>query len=82
MTDVVKFDTLKDGPARKKLSTTALYIQSKFANFVVAKELARRHGDEGIVSVSVNPGALKSDLTRHIDSLLKKIVLVRPSSPQ
>ncbi|KAH8115062.1 NAD-binding protein [Phellopilus nigrolimitatus] len=59
------WDTLKDSPARKKWSTAALYAQSKFGNVVVARELARRYADEGIVSISVNPGNLKTDLQRH-----------------
>ncbi|TDL26765.1 NAD(P)-binding protein [Rickenella mellea] len=81
MTDSIKFDTLKDGPARKKLSTTGLYIQSKFANLVDASELARQYGDQGIVSISLNPGALKSDLSRHVDSLIQRAILKIISYP-
>jgi len=33
-------------------------------NVVFAKELARRYGDQGIVSTSLNPGAIRSDLWR------------------
>lgn len=66
------FNTFKDGPARKAAGTQKLYSQSKnvshpadclrprfdFAqgNVVFATELARRYGDQGIVSTSLNPG--------------------------
>lgn len=36
-------------------------------NVVVAKELARRYGDK-IVSMSLNPGNISSDLQRHLPS--------------
>jgi len=41
----LKFDTLKDGPTRDKLSKAGLYLQSKFGNLVYATELARRYGE-------------------------------------
>ncbi|KAJ7151442.1 hypothetical protein C8R43DRAFT_1005187 [Mycena crocata] len=63
--DTVDLDALIDGPMRNKLGTAKLYMQSKFANIVVSNELARRYGDKGIVSVSLNPGNLKTDLQRH-----------------
>ncbi|KAH8115056.1 NAD-binding protein [Phellopilus nigrolimitatus] len=62
----LKWDTLKDSPARRKYNKWLLYGQSKFGNVVVAKELARRYADEGIVSISVNPGNLTTDLHRHV----------------
>lgn len=34
-------------------------------NVVFTTELARRYGSEGVVSICVNPGNLKSDLQRH-----------------
>ncbi|KIM74375.1 hypothetical protein PILCRDRAFT_80169, partial [Piloderma croceum F 1598] len=68
------FNTFKDGPARKKLGTQRLYSQSKFGrigNVVFATELARRYGDQGIVSTSLHPGSLTSELQRHLGSILK-----------
>jgi len=65
----IQFDTLKDTPQRKKLSTTSLYGQSKFGDIVFAKELARRYGDKNIVSISLNPGNVSTDLYRHGSSL-------------
>ncbi|OCH84893.1 NAD-P-binding protein [Obba rivulosa] len=61
----IDFDTLKDSPKRSKLGTQKLYFQSKFANVVYSNELHRRYGDRGIVSVSLHPGNLKTDLQRH-----------------
>jgi len=59
------FNTFKDGPARKKMGTQLLYCQSKYGNVVFASELARRYGDQGIVSTSLHPGSVKSDLQRY-----------------
>ncbi|KAH7882120.1 hypothetical protein F5I97DRAFT_1817637 [Phlebopus sp. FC_14] len=61
----LKFDTWRDGPARKKESTMALYGQSKTGNIVFSAELTRRYGDQGIISVSLNPGVIKTELQRH-----------------
>lgn len=36
------------------------------ANVVVARQVAKRYGDQGILSVSVNPGVLRTDLQRYI----------------
>lgn len=44
-----------------------------------ALELARRYGDKGIVSISLNPGNLKTDLDRHA-KWLNSIVLVSIAS--
>jgi NAD(P)-dependent dehydrogenase (short-subunit alcohol dehydrogenase family) len=68
------FSTFKDSPARKKLSTTDLYGQSKTGNIVQAFELARRYGSEGIVSIPLNPGNIKTDLARHMPSFLRSIL--------
>jgi len=73
-TSQIHWDTLKDSPARKKLGTQNLYIQSKFGNVVWAQELARRYADSGIVTTSCNPGNLKSDLQRHMSCVQKSLV--------
>ncbi|KAJ7449545.1 NAD-P-binding protein [Mycena latifolia] len=59
------FSTFKDGPARKKLGEKKLYGQSKFANVVFSNELARRYADQGIISIALHPGNIKTDLGRH-----------------
>jgi len=70
----IDWDTLKDGPARKKKGTQSLYMQSKFGNVVFAQELTRRYGNEGIVSTSMNPGNLKTDLQRHVHGIAGRIL--------
>ncbi|KAG2127571.1 uncharacterized protein EDB93DRAFT_1096508 [Suillus bovinus] len=72
------FNTFKDGPARKKCSKATLYNQSKFGNVVLALGLAKRYGDQGIISTALNPGIINSDLLRHtgtqFPSIVKKIL--------
>ena len=38
-----------------------------------SNELARRYGDEGIVSISLHPGAIDTDLGRHASSLIQRL---------
>ncbi|KAK0446959.1 NAD(P)-binding protein [Desarmillaria tabescens] len=73
LTHRINWDTLADGPSRRAWwsSTEALYHQSKFANVVFSNELARRYGDEGIVSISLNPGNINSELLRHKSSIVR-----------
>ncbi|KAJ8585184.1 NAD(P)-binding protein [Rhizopogon salebrosus TDB-379] len=66
------FNTFKDGPARNKCTTRTLYSQSKFGNIVLALELAKRYGDEGIISTALNPGNIRSDLLRHVPNLVQQ----------
>ncbi|KAJ6598270.1 NAD(P)-binding protein [Mycena vulgaris] len=58
------YATFKDTPARRKRHPADLYAQSKWANAVFSAELARRYGDDGIISTSVNPGNLRTNLSR------------------
>ncbi|KAF9234415.1 hypothetical protein BU15DRAFT_52625 [Melanogaster broomeanus] len=52
----LKFDTWRDGPARRKESAISMYGQSKTGNIIFSAELKRRYGEQGIVSTSLNPG--------------------------
>ncbi|KAJ7209097.1 NAD-P-binding protein [Mycena rebaudengoi] len=61
----IDYDTLRDSPQRRKIGSQILYNQSKLGNVVVSAELARRYGEQGLVSTSLNPGNLKTDLARH-----------------
>ncbi|KAJ8517408.1 hypothetical protein ONZ45_g5423 [Pleurotus djamor] len=63
-TSSLNFETFKDGPARLKKGNQYMYVQSKFGNLVFSTELARRYGDQGIVSAGVNPGNIQSELQR------------------
>jgi NAD(P)-dependent dehydrogenase (short-subunit alcohol dehydrogenase family) len=65
------FDTFKDSPKRRTFDSNSLYCQSKFGNVVVALELARRYGDQGIVSTSLNPGNIKTDLQRYLPGIAR-----------
>ncbi|KAF9233129.1 hypothetical protein BU15DRAFT_80436 [Melanogaster broomeanus] len=65
------FNTWKDGPARRKESLVSLYGQSKTGNIAFSAELKRRYGDQRIVSTSLNPGAIRTELSRHAGSLMK-----------
>lgn len=68
------FGTFRDGPRRRRWMTEFLYVQSKFGNVVFSNELARRYGDEGIVSIAVNPGNLKNtQLSRHLRTWWTKL---------
>ncbi|KII88444.1 hypothetical protein PLICRDRAFT_176032 [Plicaturopsis crispa FD-325 SS-3] len=72
------FDTFKDGPKRRKRSGDALYCQSKYGVLLYAEELAKRYGDQGIISTAVNPGNIRTDLMRHltrVEDLLLSIIL-------
>lgn len=60
----IDYDTLRDGPRRRKLTTNALYGQSKLGNIFMANELARRYGDK-LVAISLHPGIFPTELQRH-----------------
>ncbi|KAH7912544.1 hypothetical protein BJ138DRAFT_1148135 [Hygrophoropsis aurantiaca] len=68
------FATFKDGAKRKKYSKYTLYGQSKFGNVVHAAELHRRYAPEGIVTISLNPGNIQSDLQRHLPAVQRKLM--------
>ncbi|TFK24393.1 hypothetical protein FA15DRAFT_417920 [Coprinopsis marcescibilis] len=68
------FNVLKDGPARRKMHPGKLYSLAKLGNVLLSNELAKRYGDQGLVSISCNPGNLESDLLRHSPWLLKFVI--------
>ncbi|EIM86317.1 NAD-P-binding protein [Stereum hirsutum FP-91666 SS1] len=70
----IDYATLKDGPERRRLGTQALYAQSKYASVVFARELARRYGDQGLVSIAMNPGNLKTNLQKEVAGWQRVIV--------
>ncbi|KAH9005636.1 NAD-P-binding protein [Lactarius hatsudake] len=73
----IRWATLAPGndsfEARKELTSTKLYGQSKLGNILFSKELARRYGAEGIVSASLHPGIIHTDLGRYSGSFLNWI---------
>ncbi|KAF9479833.1 NAD(P)-binding protein [Pholiota conissans] len=66
-TDKIDFNTLSDTAARKRKGPYALYFQSKLGNVLVSNEYARRYGNQGIVSTSLNPGNIQSELVRYMN---------------
>ncbi|OJJ50261.1 hypothetical protein ASPZODRAFT_149653 [Penicilliopsis zonata CBS 506.65] len=50
------------------------YMQSKVGNVFLAHEVAQRLAADGILSVSVNPGLMKTDLQRHMPPLAGRIM--------
>lgn len=58
-------ESLNDGPKRQSMHTADLYAQSKSGNLVFSNALARKYGNQGIVSISLNPGNINSDLWQH-----------------
>jgi len=76
------WDALKDGPVRnKKLNRITAYFQSKWGNVVFAKELARRYADQSVVSTALNPGAINTELYRHIPRWAGAILNLFLSAP-
>ncbi|KAG8941421.1 hypothetical protein FRC04_004214 [Tulasnella sp. 424] len=71
---LIKFDTLKDGPARHKLGKRGLYAQSKYGVLAFSNELAKRYGSQGIISNAVNPGNLSTELQRHTSAAVAFII--------
>ncbi|KAI0046508.1 NAD-P-binding protein [Auriscalpium vulgare] len=63
--------------ARKRLGIMKLYGQSKLGNVLLSNELARRYGAQGVVSIAVHPGSIKTDLGRHMNSWSPPILIAR-----
>jgi NAD(P)-dependent dehydrogenase (short-subunit alcohol dehydrogenase family) len=55
-------------------SPWSLYAQSKAGNVILAAETARRYAADNILTVSLNPGHLKTELQRHFDSCVMSLV--------
>ncbi|KAF9805012.1 hypothetical protein IEO21_09228 [Rhodonia placenta] len=75
----LNWDAFKDGPERRKVSTENLYNQSKFANVVVARQIAKRYADKGVISISLNPGGIDTELQRYVPgtkrNMMRKLIL-------
>ena len=57
-----------DSPPQDK---TKNYVTSKTGNWFLASELARESSGLGIISVTQNPGSLKTNLLRHAGSFMR-----------
>ncbi|KAI1108111.1 hypothetical protein F5Y14DRAFT_437401 [Nemania sp. NC0429] len=58
----------------ESLSAKDKYFGSKLGNYLHAAEYATRHRADGVVSVSLNPGALDSELWRTQFSLVRSLM--------
>ncbi|KAI0662127.1 NAD(P)-binding protein [Cubamyces menziesii] len=72
--NTLHWDTFKDTPQRRKMAREALYYQSKFGNVVVANQVAKRYADKGIISISVNPGNIRTELQRYVPAFARKVM--------
>jgi len=70
----MNFNTFKDGPARRKMDPAQLYSQSKFGNLVFTSEYARRYASQGIVSIAVHPGNIRTDIVQHMQGIKPMIL--------
>jgi NAD(P)-dependent dehydrogenase (short-subunit alcohol dehydrogenase family) len=50
---------------------TKIYVESKVGNWFLASQLARDVGRHGILSVTQNPGNVKTNLLRHAPSIMR-----------
>lgn len=65
----IYWDTFVPGSVRSKRSPFDLYNQSKAGDVVIAREFAKRFADKNIIFSSVNPGNIKTELTRYTSPL-------------
>lgn len=59
----------------KMSSKWEAYGQSKWSNIMVANEIAKHYGDKGITAHSLNPGVIKTELTRY-SSFIERALIV------
>jgi retinol dehydrogenase-12 len=59
---------------KTKLSPWNLYTQSKAGNVILASETAKRYAGDNIITASLNPGHLKTELQRHSEGFVAGLV--------
>lgn len=67
---------------RRKYGTTAAYAQSKLANVLFTKALARRLEGTGVTVNAVHPGVVRTELMRDYPKLLVKIFTLFLLTPE
>lgn len=65
----------------ENFSTGAAYCQAKLANLLFSRELARRHGDEGIVAQTMHPGIIASNFYSYGDDSMKSHLTEKGGNP-
>lgn len=76
----IQFDE-KSGSPKVLANTMHNYMQSKVGNVFLASEAAKRLGGDGVISMSVNPGLMKTELQRHmprVQSIIMGILFKPP----
>lgn len=68
----IKFDDISHKEV-KNPSAIVLYSQSKIGNAYQAYLWSKHHPDSGVISVSLDPGNLSSNLVRHAGSLAERL---------
>ncbi|CAL8249786.1 unnamed protein product [Boreogadus saida] len=67
--------------AKRPYSSMASYKQSKLANVLFSRELARRMKGTGVTAYSLHPGVIRTELGRHVESWFPLLgVLLRAPS--
>jgi NAD(P)-dependent dehydrogenase (short-subunit alcohol dehydrogenase family) len=56
--------TIQEGKTYEKWTA---YGQSKTANVLFSRELAKRLGERGLLAFSLNPGSIMTNLAGHLD---------------
>ncbi|GAB1522125.1 short-chain alcohol dehydrogenase [Rhizoctonia solani] len=51
---------------RERMGRETLYSQSKWALIAFTNELARQYDPEDIIAISLNPGNIRTEITRHV----------------
>ncbi|KAI0703903.1 NAD(P)-binding protein [Cerioporus squamosus] len=66
----IDYTTLMDGPVRRRCTPAQLYRQSKLGCLLLAMELSEQYGEQGIVSIAINPGNVQTNLKRYSGGVL------------
>ena len=61
---------------KTEYNSSKAYGQSKLANILFSKELAKRLQGTGVAAYSLHPGVIATDLGRHIEDSLGKFSFV------
>lgn len=69
------FDAVQ-GPTQSRWGITE-YAVSKLANILFASELARRHGSQGLLSFSLHPGVIQTEVWRHAPWWTRPLMALR-----
>jgi len=70
---VINYEVVRDNTARSQASSSDLYCHSKSGVLLVAKARARLLTGKNILSISVNPGHIRSGLLRYRNNVEKYI---------